>query len=264
MSDRVAPSLAARGPVGALRTAWPRVAAVGIAVPLLVVAEILASSADAVPAAALDGVALVFLLGVYVWGPGDARVFAALALVPLLRLSSLALAIEDPLGFYVLTGVPVLIAVVLAADVLDLPGVLRLWEIRRASQWHVAVAALFAAGVATPLLDLPPLIADRSLPKLVAAALVVFVFVGVLEELLFRGVVQGAMTAMLGGASVVLADLLFAATYVGSGSVPYTVLMATFGLACGFWVRHTGSVAGAAVGHGLFAAGLLVIWPVIL
>jgi hypothetical protein len=72
------------------------------------------------------------------------------------------------------------------------------------------------------------------------------------------------MAPMLGGASVALADLLFAATYLGSGSTPYIVLMATFGLTCGCWVRHTGSVAGAAVGHGLFAAGLLVIWPVIL
>ena len=262
MSDRVAPSQAADG--ATLRSAWPAPVAIGIAVPLLVAAEVLAAGTDAVPAAALDGVALVFLLAVYIWSPGDVRVLAGLALVPVLRLSSLALSVEDPLALYVLTGVPVLTAVVLAADALELPGVLRLWEIRRASQWHVAVAALFAAELATPLIDLPPLVADRSLPKVAVAALVVFVFAGVLEELLFRGVLQGAMAPMLGGASVVLADLLFAATYLGSGSLPYTALMASFGLACGFWVRHTGSVAGAAIGHGLFAAGLLVIWPVIL
>lgn len=263
MNGRIASALEA-SPARARRGAWPMAAALGLAVPLLVAAEVLAASADAVPAAALDGVALVFLLGAYVWSAGDARAFAALALVPLLRLSSLALSIEDPVGFYVLTGVPVLAAVVLAAGALDLPGVLRLWEIRRASQWHVAVVALFAAEVATRLLDLPPLVADRSPSKLLAAALVVFVFAGVLEELLFRGVLQGALTPLLGGGSVVVADLLFAATYLGSGSEAYTVLMAAFGLACGLWVRHTGSVAGAAVGHGLFAAGLLVVWPALL
>jgi membrane protease YdiL (CAAX protease family) len=264
VSDQVASELASDGPARARRGAWPRAAAIGFAVPLLVAAEVLAASADAVPAAALDGFALVLLLGMYVWGTGDARPFAALALVPLLRLCSLALSVEDPLAFYLLTGVPVLTAVVLAADALDLPGVLRLWEIRRASQWHVAVGALFAAEVATRLLDLPPLVADRSAAKLLAAALVVFVFAGVLEELLFRGVLQNALTPLLGGGAIVVADLLFAATYLGSGTTAYAVLMAAFGLACGLWVRHTGSVAGAAVGHGLFAAGLLVLWPAIL
>jgi membrane protease YdiL (CAAX protease family) len=264
VSERVAPGLAADDLAGARRGAWPRVAGVGAGATLIVAAEVLAASGDSVAAAALDGFAVVCLLGTYVWSTADARAFAALALVPLLRLTSLALSIEDPLGFYVLAGVPVLTAVVLAAHALDLPGVLRLWEIRRASQWHVAVVALFAAEVAARLLDLPPLVADRALPKVLAAALVVFVFAGVLEELLFRGVLQAALAPLLGGASIVAADVVFAATYLGSASAPYAVVMAAFGLACGFWVRHTGSVAGAAVGHGLFAAGLLVIWPVLL
>jgi uncharacterized protein len=264
MSDQAVTGPAADRPVSAVRTAWPRAIAVGIAVPLIVAAEALAASTEPVAAAAVDGLALVLLLGVYVWSTGDGRVYAALALVPLLRLSSLALAVQDPVGFFLLTGVPVLAAVVLAAVALDMPGVLRLGEIRRASQWHVALAALFAAEVATPLLDLPPLIVDPALPEVVLTAVVVFVFAGVLEELLFRGVLQGAMAPRLGATSIVAADLLFAATYLGSVSTAYAVVMAAFGLACGFWVRYTGSVAGAAVAHGLFAAGLLVIWPVVL
>jgi membrane protease YdiL (CAAX protease family) len=87
---------------------------------------------------------------------------------------------------------------------------------------------------------------------------VVFVFVGLLEELVFRGVIQGALEPLLGAWSVAAADLLFAATYLDSGSAAYTLGMAAFGLACGWWVRRTRSVAGAAVAHGLVGVLLLV------
>jgi membrane protease YdiL (CAAX protease family) len=79
-----------------------------------------------------------------------------------------------------------------------------------------------------------------------------------LEELVFRGVIQGALEPLLGAWSVAAADLLFAATYVGSGSAPYAIGTAVFGLGCGWWVRRTRSLAGAAVAHGLVAAVLLV------
>jgi uncharacterized protein len=262
--EHVATEQVARRRAGALRSAWPKVVVAGVYVPMLVAAEALAAFGGAVPAAVLHGVILVTLLTQYVISAAAGRVIAALTLVPLLRLSSLALSIEDPLGFYVVSGVPVLLAAVLAADALDLPGILRLWDIRHRSQWHVALVALFVAEVATPLLSLEPVAHARSLPAVLLAALIVFLFAGVLEELVFRGVLQGALTPLFGGWSVVLADVLFAATYLGSGSAAYAVCMAAFGLACGFWVRWTGSLAGAAIGHGLFAAGLLVIWPVVL
>jgi membrane protease YdiL (CAAX protease family) len=228
----------------------------------IVAAETVAAFVAPVPAATIDAVVLTALLGQYVAGGG--RIYAALALVPLLRLASIALALEHPLSSYLLSGIPVLLAVVLAADALDLPGVLRLDQIRLRSQWHVALGAIALSGLATPLLGLEPITGHRSLPALLAAAAIVFAFAGVLEELVFRGILQGASAPLLGAWSVPAANALFAATYMGSSSAAYGAFMATFGLACGWWVRRTGSLAGAAVGHGLLAAGLLVVWPVLL
>jgi membrane protease YdiL (CAAX protease family) len=228
----------------------------------IVAAEAVAAFVAPVPAATIDAVVLTALLGHYV--ASGTRVYAALALVPLLRLTSIAVAVEHPLAFYVVSGIPVLLAVVLAADALDLPGVLRLDQIQLRSQWHVALGALALSGLATPLLGLDPIIAGRSLPVVLGAAAIVFVFAGVLEELVFRGILQGASAPLLGAWAAPSANGLFAATYLGCGSGAYGAFMAVFGLACGWWVNRTRSLAGAAVAHGLLAAGLLVVWPVLL
>jgi membrane protease YdiL (CAAX protease family) len=236
-----------------------RAAAVGVYVAALVAAEGLGAFAGPVAAAAAAGAVLVVLLGHYVLGAErESKALAALALVPLLRLSSLGLATSGRLTLLVIAGAPVLLAVVLASRALELPGVLALWELRLRSQWQVAAAVGLAAALAAPALGVTPAVHPHSLLRAVLAVVVVFVFAGVLEELVFRGVIQGALEPLIGAWSVAAADALFAATYLDSGSPAYTVGMTAFGLACGWWVRRTRSVTGAAVAHGLVAVALLI------
>jgi membrane protease YdiL (CAAX protease family) len=243
----------------ALHVGRPARTVVGACVAALVAAEALAAFAGPVPAAAAECAVLLVLLVHYILSTGRAaKPLAALALVPVLRLSSFGLATHDHVAFLAVSGVPVLLAVVLAARALELPGVLALSDLRLASQWHVAVGTGIAAALAAPALDVTPVVHAHSLAGVAVAALVVFVFVGLMEELVFRGLIQGALEPLLGVWSVAAADLVFAATYLDSGSAAYTIGMAAFGLACGWWVRRTRSVAGAAVAHGLVAAVLLV------
>jgi membrane protease YdiL (CAAX protease family) len=226
----------------------------------LIAVEVLASFGSPVTAAATDGALLVLLLAHYV--VDGERALAALAVVPLLRLSSFVVATDDPVAALVAGGIPVLLAVGLAAHTLELDGILRLGEIRRRSQWHVAVGTFAVAGVLDLVLHAGPIAASGSVPALLGSALAVFVFVGVLEELLFRGLVQVTMAPLIGLWAIPVADGLFAIAYLGAASA-YAVTMAAFGLACGWWVRRTGSIAGAAFAHGLLAAGILVIWPAV-
>ncbi|MEA2492840.1 MAG: protease family protein, partial [Thermoleophilaceae bacterium] len=217
MSDRTAVTSGAprlRETVAGTRTT---VAVAGAYAVAIMGAEAVAAFIAPVPAATIDAVVLTALLGQYV--ASGRRVYAALALVPLLRLTSVAVALQHPLLFYVVSGVPVLLAVGLAADALDLPGVLRLDQIRLRSQWHIALGAVALSGLASPLLRLAPVTADRSLPGLLGAAAIVFAFAGLLEELVFRGIVQGASAPLLGAWAVPAANALFSATYLGSGSV---------------------------------------------
>lgn len=242
-----------------LAVSRPSRAAVGVCVTALVAGEVLAALAEPLAAAAIDGAVLLVLLVHYVVSSRrEAKALAALALVPVLRLSSFGLATRDHLAFLVISGVPVLLAVVLAARALELPGVLALPEFRLRSQWHMAVAVGIAAALVAPALDVAPVVHPQSPAGVALAALVVFVFVGLLEELVFRGLIQGALEPLFGVWSVATADLLFGATYLDSGSAAYTIGMAAFGLACGWWVRRTRSVAGAAVAHGAVAVALLV------
>jgi membrane protease YdiL (CAAX protease family) len=209
--------------------------------------------------------------------------FAALTLVPLLRLSTLAIAPGDPLLFHVVlpapslhlgsdmsgllrpevAGIPLLMATILASRVLSLQGLLAMSEMRDRSQWCFTLVAIAAAAVATPVLGLGR-ITDAHSAQEFTVVVVIFFFTGALEELVFRGLVQGALDAVVGGWAVPLVNALFTATYLGSGSAAYTLFMCAFGMTCGWWVRRTGSVAGAATGHGLLAVGLLVLWPSLL
>jgi hypothetical protein len=60
------------------------------------------------------------------------------------------------------------------------------------------------------------------------------------------------------------ASLLFAAAYLRTGSVEVVGFFAILGTLAGAWVQRTGDVAGVAAAHGLLAAGLIVVWPVLL
>ncbi|MCU1620878.1 MAG: amino terminal protease family protein [Modestobacter sp.] len=250
MKDTLA-GAARSAPDGAVEGRDPRgpiLAVVGI-----VVAEVVVAFVDPVAGAALHGLLLLgLLLG---WVAAGDRALLVLALVPLGRVTSLALTPRDDGAWaHLLTGLPLLIAV--------------LWLLRGSARpvvwarpaWHalaVALAGVPLGLIASALLDLPR--AGGMVVPL--AALVVFVFAGVLEELLFRGLVQRGLTRPLGARGVVLADVLFVAAYLPTRDVGLIVWMAVLGLGAGYYVRRTGGLTAVAVAHGLMAAGALVIWP---
>jgi CAAX protease family protein len=153
----------------------------------------------------------------------------------------------------------VLVAVVLALRALELPGALAPGEIRLRSQWQPALAVAALGLLAAPLVHGEAVTRHASIGAVLLAAPIVFVFAGVVEELVFRGAVQGMLEPLLGGWSVPVADLVFGAAYLGSRSPTYAVFMTAFGLACGWWVRRTRSLAGVAVAHGGLAVVLLVL-----
>jgi membrane protease YdiL (CAAX protease family) len=240
---------------------------VGAYCALIVAAEAAGAAFGAIAGAVLDAVALVALMDHYVVGSRDdraTRLFPALALVPLMRLASLALALRSPIAFYFAAGTPVLLATVLAARELDLDPLLRLGDLRLRAQWVPALAAVPLGALAAHLLKLHhPLEHGASMGRVLAASAVVFAFGGVLEELLFRGVIQRALER-LGLPAIAIANLLFGATYLATGSVAAVVAAAVGGALAGWWARRTGSVAGVAAAHGLLAAGYLVLWPALL
>jgi len=244
-----------------------RLRSVAAAYCVLIVAVAAAGAAlGAVASAVLNSILLVVLVDHFVIGSrveGATRLLPAFALVPLLQLASLALAVRSPLVSLCAAGVPVLLATLLAAREAGIVPLVRMSDLRRADQWAPALAAfpLGAAGVL--LLGSHPLERGASPALVVAGCVAVFIFSGVLEELVFRGVIQGVLES-LGPASVPFASILFAAMYFASGSVAVVLAAAAGGALAGWWKRQSGSVAGVALAHGVLAAGYLVLWPALL
>jgi len=203
----------------------------------------------------------------------DTRVqafFLALTAAPLIRIVSLGMPLgEVPQPFwYVLTGTPLFFAVFLTARSLGIG--------RRALSltlpWRtipfqllVALSGAVLGIVEYQILRPVPMVGVSSLPVLAGAAGILIVFTGFMEELVFRGLVQGVAGRWLGAKTgVLVASALFAILHTGWRS-PVDMLF-VFGVALYFGtvVRLTGSLFGVSLAHGAINIVLFIALPLLL
>lgn len=173
-----------------------------------------------------------------------------LALLPLIRLLSIAMPIPDatPIAAYALVGAPALIGAVLTARAIGLsPAQLGL---RRPASL-VAPALIAAIGlplglVARAVGGLSPMAIGDVHPLLFIAVVVPFVVL--LEELVFRGLLQRVATTHSRLLGIVAPGILYAGMYFGSGSAATVVFMGLTGTLFSWVVSRSGflwSVLGA-------------------
>jgi membrane protease YdiL (CAAX protease family) len=116
--------------------------------------------------------------------------------------------------------------------------------------WLVAPSFLWAAP-GTPLV------------QVAVAAVLLGVFVGVIEEAVFRGVIQAGLTITYARGAVPLTAILYGAVYLGSFSIVTAVWMTFVGCLYGVIVQQSRSIVGTAVSHALLVASGLVVFPAI-
>ncbi len=194
----------------------------------------------------------------------DAKALPILALVPLLRLLSLVMPIRDmpQLTWYPLIGVPLLVAVGLTVRLLHLSPEM-IGVIPRLSFAQVAIALSgVPLGLAGFLLFRPvPLIDHFDWGAVLIAALILLIFTGFAEELIFRGLLQGALQRALGPLGLVWSTVLFSGTYIGSHSLSYLLFITGVGSYFGWCVRRSGSIWGVVLAHAAITIGMLLIFP---
>jgi membrane protease YdiL (CAAX protease family) len=196
----------------------------------------------------------------------------ALALAPLIRITSLALPLAEfprP-AWYAIVAVPILAATWAAARA---NGYRRrdvgLWLDPRpralATTLAVGLSGIAIGYAEYRILSPAPLI-DGFAPVPLIGAVASLVFgTGVTEELVFRGVLQRATGDLLGvRAGIVYASAVFAILHVGHRS-PLDVAF-VFVVAIGFAlvVHRTRSLAGVIAAHGLTNVCLFVVFPLLL
>jgi membrane protease YdiL (CAAX protease family) len=182
-----------------------------------------------------------------------------LGIPSLLRILSFTMPIPDvPVAaWYVLVGVPLLVACVLA-----------IW----AAHWNwltvglrprLGRADLLAVVMGVPLGWVASSVPGGTrLPFDTAAepwtvALVLLVFVALPEELLFRGMIQRIFVTQFGAVGILLGAVLFAAMYLPSLSAELVAVMALASLVFGWTVAATGNLGGAILGHAVL---LMTAW----
>jgi membrane protease YdiL (CAAX protease family) len=237
-----------------------------ILMALIVEAAILVGAKLIVAGTLLDVVLLFALLNYrQVWRMKDAPASAcdALTLVLLLDLVALMLAeknISDSVR-YILGGAPLLVAALILRGGLRPVVSLRSLDL---VQTGVAVAGAALSLPAYYLIKPPDLFGSMSPARVVFNAIVLFLFVAVMQELVFRRVVQDALLRVFRLSGVLWTSLLFVSVYFGVEPVAYMPFIGAIGLLWGIVAQETGSVVGTALSHGALLVGLLIVWPAVL
>jgi membrane protease YdiL (CAAX protease family) len=234
-------------------------------------AEVLAASVDArLGLIVHGGLLLAIALHAYNVPPGPERAFfLSLWLAPLTRIYGLAqpYAGLSPLAWWASTAVPMVVAGVVA---LRLAGQTAKEIGLVPTPREVPVAAFLmpvglAAGVALSWLIVPPSLArELAASNLGLVVLVVILNPGLVDELVFRGVLQRASLGVLGnGLGIAYTSLLYAPIVPAGLDGGLVAIVATFlvGLMLSLVTARTGSILSAAVAHASLAVGLFVIAP---
>lgn len=232
-----------------------------LAASAVVVAEAVVALVDPLAGAVLHALLLVGLL--WRWLHAGELLVLALVLLPLGRLTSTAL---TPSGYsassYAMTGLPLLVAVLWIFPSLPARRV-HAGHHRRPAAVAVAISGIPLGLLMYAALDLPRLPGSGT-ATVVIAALAVFLFSGVLEEMMFRGVLLRCLEPAFGGWSVGLTAVLHAAAYLPTRDLRVVAAVAALGAVAGWYVRRSGSLWPVVVAHGSAAAGALVVWPALL
>ncbi len=230
-----------------------------------IVAELAAIFLGALAGVIVDGILIIGLVNLtyFMTVPETRRIFMALILVPFLRILSIAIPIPQvsPIFWYVMIGIPLLLAAMIGVWVNKLPA---LTQSQPVGKLIVQVLfglsgiplALLAARV-LPAVKMP--IPDKSLGWVILGAIILFLFSALIDEIIFRGLVQNAFSVLFGRAGIIVTSILYAAMFLGTLQPGYVIFFGLTGLLFSAWVKFSDSLWGAIIAHGLFNLIFLLI-----
>lgn len=195
----------------------------------------------------------------------DAALYRAFALVPLLRLIGIAMPVfvTETLYWLALVYASVLPGVYLAAR--SHPSIRPKFRPRLGALFFAPalVVGAFLARIEYALLTPNALITEWSLANFLVLALVMFVLVGFVEELLFRGVLQRTLERHLGRwPGLALASVIFGLLYASSLGAAGVVFGTGLGLFVGFVYDWTDSLVVVTTVRGALNVVVFAVLPV--
>jgi len=191
-----------------------------------------------------------------------ARVLPALSLVSLLRILSMTLVVNwfDAIWLNPLVCLPLLVGIGLTLRLLELtPQQVGLSPLPRGWQGLIAASGV-PLGLGLYWLSKPAPPEFPSLWLFLFAGVALFL-TGFVEELLFRGLVTNVLLQFFGLLGLALATILFGFMYLGTLSPGLILWMLGFGFCAGLCLKHTQSILGIGIAHGIMNVVALLLLP---
>jgi membrane protease YdiL (CAAX protease family) len=164
---------------------------------------------------------------------------------------------------YLIISVPLAVAVLVIIRVLNLrPSEVGLKLGTLLVECLVALTGIGFGLVEYYILKPQPLVASLTWQGVLPAA-IVFLAVGFVVELTFRGVIQHCLLETMGEGGWVCGATLFAMLQIGYQSVAQYFFVLLVGLFFGWTVRKTGSLLGVTLSSALTNIALFVIIPLL-
>jgi uncharacterized protein len=235
----------------------------------LAAAEVVTLAGGTAPGVLAHATVLLALVAVSLRQPaGPAQQLTlTMALVPLIRMLSLTLpaAIIPIVYWYLEIGLAAFEGIFLTMRRLDLTP-------RDVGLRSAPIREVVSVGLAGLVLGIPAYLIvgpvdlgqGGGLVGLGVASVVVIVFVGFLEELLFRGLIQTAGTQLFSRGGVIVSVGATVLMYSASLNPRYVIFAALVAAFFGLVARRSGSIAAPVAGHAALAWMQLVVLPIIL
>lgn len=235
---------------------------------LITIAELLASAIDAVVGVALHTILLLslILLGATARQVHRRRFLLSLALSPLIRIISVTVPLNNRpiVEWYLVIGGLMFVATFFTIRATEFTP-------RRIGMtfknWPTQVA-LGVAGIVLGLFEYliirpAPIIASADPILFLQAALTLMICTGVLEEIIFRGLLQEASIEPFGRFGIIYSAAVFAVLHLGYLSILELSFVFSVALIFGFVAIKTRSLLGVSIAHGLINICLYLVFPLL-
>lgn len=191
-----------------------------------------------------------------------------LSLAPLIRVLSLAMPlIHFPLVYwYLVVGIPLFVAAFLTARQAKLSREMIGLQVRYLPwQFLIGTFGILLGFIEYLILRPQPLVAEFTWQQLLVSALILLIFTGFLEELIFRGLMQATAWPYLGSGGIIYIAGVFALLHLGYRSVLDVLFVFAVAVIFGLLVpRRNGSLLGVTLAHGLTNISLYLVFPFLL
>lgn len=188
----------------------------------------------------------------------------SLILAPLVRLLSLSLPLTSFrfVYWYAVIGAPLFLAAMFTARVIGLDRVqIGLTLKALPFQLFFGLVGIGLGYIEYTILRPAPLTTGPTLKEIWLPALILLIFTGLLEEVIFRGVMYYVSLRSLGRPGIIYVAAIFAVLHLGYKSISDVIFVFAVALFFGIIAFRTGSILGVTLAHGLTNIGLFLVFP---